>query len=78
MPGRTLDRRALTFAYTPVEDATGYRDVWAKLLNHLQAVIAKPVVGSPVRSNAAQIEAMCARLLHPVGLNSGSTPLAVN
>ncbi len=73
-----LDPDTLIFAYTPVEDPSVYRGVWADFLDHMEKVIGKKVVFFPVQSNAAQIEAMRSGRLHVAGFNTGSNPLAVN
>lgn len=69
---------SLIFAYTPVEDPSVYRDVWAGFLSYMEEITGKRVTFFPVQSNAAQIEAMRSGRLHVAGFNTGSTPLAVN
>jgi phosphonate transport system substrate-binding protein len=75
---QVLDPQTLIFAYTPVEDPAQFREVWAGFLEHLSAIVDRPVRFFPVQSNAAQIEAMRAGRLHVGGFNTGSVPLAVN
>lgn len=77
-PARWIDPRRLVFAYTPVEDPSVYRDVWAGFIEHLEMTTGKSVDFFPVQSNAAQLEAMRAGRLHVAAFNTGSTPLAVN
>ena len=72
-----VDPSMLVFAYTPVEDPAVYADVWKPFLDHMAAVTGKQVEFFPVKSNAAQIEAMRAGRLHVAGFNTGSNPLAV-
>lgn len=72
------DPDTLVFAYTPVEDPSVYREVWAGFLDHLAEVTGKTVRFFPVQSNSAQLEAMRAGRLHVSGFNTGSVPVAVN
>ncbi len=72
-----IDPDTLIFAYTPVEDPSVYREVWAEFLDHMAEVTGKDVQFFPVQSNAAQIEAMRAGRLHVAGFNTGSNPIAV-
>ena len=72
-----VDPSMLVFAYTPVEDPAVYADVWKPFLDHMSEVTGKQVEFFPVKSNAAQIEAMRAGRLHVAGFNTGSNPLAV-
>ncbi|MGF1503484.1 MAG: phosphate/phosphite/phosphonate ABC transporter substrate-binding protein [Paracoccaceae bacterium] len=72
-----IDPDTLIFAYTPVEDPSVYREVWAEFLDHMAEVTGKDVQFFPVQSNAAQIEAMRAGRLHGAGFNTGSNPIAV-
>ncbi len=73
-----VDPDTLVFAYTPVEDPSMYRDVWADFLEHMEEVTGKEVRFFPVQSNSAQLEAMRAGRLHVSGFNTGSVPVAVN
>lgn len=72
-----IDPNTLVFAYTPVEDPAVYAEVWADFLDHMADVTGKNVQFFPVKSNAAQIEAMRAGRLHVAGFNTGSNPIAV-
>ena len=76
--GQWVNPSTLIFAYTPVEDPSVYRDVWAGFLDNLSKKIGKKVQFFAVQSNAAQIEAMRAGRLHVAGFNTGSNPIAVN
>ena len=76
-PAEQIDPDTLIFAYTPVEDPSVYREVWAEFLDHMAEVTGKDVQFFPVQSNAAQIEAMRAGRLHVAGFNTGSNPIAV-
>jgi phosphonate transport system substrate-binding protein len=60
-----------------VEDPAVYADVWAGFIAHMEKVTGKKVQFFPVRTNAAQLEAMRAGRLHIAGINTGSNPLAV-
>ena len=77
-PNEWINPDTLVFAYTPVEDPSVYKNVWAEFLEHLSAVTGKNVEFFSVQSNAAQLEAMRAGRLHVTGFNTGSVPLAVN
>lgn len=72
-----IDPNTLVFAYTPVEDPAVYAEAWADFLDHMADVTGKNVQFFPVKSNAAQIEAMRAGRLHVAGFNTGSNPIAV-
>ena len=72
-----INTDTLVFAYTPVEDPSVYRDVWAGFLDHMERVTGKVVRFFPVQSNSAQLEAMRAGRLHVSGFNPGSVPVAV-
>ena len=76
-PAEQIDPDTLIFAYTPVEDPSVYREVWAEFLDHMAEATGKDVQFFPVQSNAAQIEAMRAGRLHVAGFNTGSNPIAV-
>ncbi|MEN9229417.1 MAG: phosphate/phosphite/phosphonate ABC transporter substrate-binding protein [Thermostichus sp. DG02_5_bins_236] len=77
-PKEWVDPDTLVFAYTPVEDPSTYKELWADFIDHLAKVTGKNIEFFSVQSNAAQLEAMRAGRLHVSGFNSGSVPLAVN
>lgn len=76
-PADQVDPETLIFAYTPVEDPAVYAEVWAGFLDHMSEVTGREVQFFPIRSNAAQLEAMRAGRLHVSGFNTGSNPIAV-
>jgi phosphonate transport system substrate-binding protein len=77
-PSQFVNPDTLIFSYTPVEDPSVYRDVWAEFLDHMAEVTGKRIEFFAVDSNAAQLEAMRAGRLHVAGFNTGSNPFAVN
>jgi len=77
-PSQWVDPDTLIFAYTPGRDLAVYREAWSNFLEHMEKVTGKKVLYFPAPSNTAQIEAMRSGRLHVAGVNTGSSPLAVN
>lgn len=76
--GDFLDPSTLIFTYAPTEDPAVYQDAFADFMAYLSELTGKEVQYFPVRSYAAQIEAMRAGRLHVSGFSAGSVEDAVN
>jgi phosphonate transport system substrate-binding protein len=76
--GRYSDPSTLVFTYAPTEDPAVYQDAFGEFIDHLSELTGRPVVYFPVRSYAAQIEAMRAGRLHVAGFAAGSVEEGVN
>lgn len=68
----------LVFSYTPVEDPSVYKDVFADFMRHLAKKTGKPVEWYGANSYAGQLEAMRAGRLHVAGISTGPTVFGVN
>ncbi len=73
-----LDPSTLIFTYAPTEDPAVYQDVFGEFMDYLSELTGKPVQYFPVRSYAAQIEAMRAGRLHVAGFAAGAVQEGVN
>lgn len=76
--GRYSDPSTLVFTYAPTEDPAVYQDAFGEFIAYLSEMTGKQVVYFPVRSYAAQIEAMRAGRLHVAGFAAGSVEEGVN
>ena len=76
--GKYSDPSTLVFTYAPTEDPAVYQDAFAEFIAYLSELTGKQVVYFPVRSYAAQIEAMRAGRLHVAGFAAGSVEEGVN
>jgi phosphonate transport system substrate-binding protein len=70
--------RTLVFNYAPTEDPAVYLDVFQEFTDYLSELTGLRAVYYPVRSYAAQIEAMRAGRLHVAGFAAGAVQEAVN
>jgi phosphonate transport system substrate-binding protein len=77
-PSQWSDPSTLVFTYAPTEDPAVYQDAFGEFLDHLAEKTGKRVVYFPVRSYAAQIEAMRAGRLHVSGFAAGAVQESVN
>jgi phosphonate transport system substrate-binding protein len=77
-PRTWKDPATLVFAFTPVEDAAVYQNVFRPFTDYLSQCTGKRVAYYPVQSNTAQIEAMRTGRLHIAGFSTGPTGFAVN
>jgi len=77
-PKKWRDPATLVFAYTPVEDAAVYQNIFKPFTDYLAQCTGKRVVYYPVQSNSAEIEAMRSGRLHVAGFSTGPTGFAVN
>lgn len=77
-PAQLTDPEELIFSYTPLEDPAVYVGVWDGFLKHMEKVTGRRVRFFQVQSYAAQMEALRSGRLHIAGVNTGSTPVAVN
>ena len=68
----------LAFTYPPLEDSFEYKEAFTDFQNFLAKKTGKRVAYYPIRSNAAEIEAMRSGRLHIAGFSSGPTCFAVN
>ncbi len=73
-----LDPPVLIFTYAPTEDPAVYQGVFVEFMDYLSELTGKQVQYFPVRSYAAQIEAMRAGRLHVAGFAAGSVQEGVN
>ncbi|MEX2500817.1 MAG: phosphate/phosphite/phosphonate ABC transporter substrate-binding protein [Trueperaceae bacterium] len=73
-----LDPSTLIFTYAPTEDPAVYQDVFGEFMDYLSEMTGKPVQYFPVRSYAAQVEAMRAGRLHVAGFAAGAVQEGVN
>lgn len=73
-----LDPSTLIFTYAPTEDPAVYQDVFGEFMDYLSDLTGKPVQYFPVRSYAAQVEAMRAGRLHVAGFAAGAVQEGVN
>lgn len=73
-----VDPPTLIFTYAPTEDPAVYQGVFEEFMAYLSDLTGKPVQYFPVRSYAAQIEAMRAGRLHVAGFAAGSVQEGVN
>ncbi len=73
-----LDPGTLIFTYAPTEDPAVYQGVFVEFMDYLSELTGKQVQYFPVRSYAAQIEAMRAGRLHVAGFAAGSVQEGVN
>jgi phosphonate transport system substrate-binding protein len=73
-----LNPRTLIFTYAPTEDPAVYQDAFSDFLDYLSEKTGRNVTYFPVRSYAAQIEAMRAGRLHVAGFSAGATQEGVN
>ncbi len=76
--GNYSDPSTIVFTYAPTEDPAVYQDVFGEFIAYLSELTGRPVVYFPVRSYAAQIEAMRAGRLHVAGFAAGSVEEGVN
>ncbi|PSP18566.1 phosphate/phosphite/phosphonate ABC transporter substrate-binding protein [Halobacteriales archaeon QH_10_67_13] len=77
-PGDQLDPDTIEFSVVPTEDPDAYGDIWAPLVENMEAETGRSVTVNPLDSSAAQIEAMRADRLHVTGFSTGTVPFAVN
>jgi phosphonate transport system substrate-binding protein len=77
-PSQWLDPDTLIFTYAPTEDPAVYQDAFSEFMDYLAEMTGKEVIYFPVRSYAAQIEAMRAGRLHVSGFAAGAVQEAVN
>ncbi len=77
-PRRWRDPSTFVWAFSPVEDAAVYANLFKPFTDHLEVCTGKRVVYHPVQSNSAQIEAMRSGRLHFAGFAAGATGFAVN
>jgi len=77
-PRRLRDPSTLVWAFSPVEDAAVYANLFRPFTEHLESCTGKRVVYFPVQSNSAQIEAMRSGRLHVAGFAAGATGFGVN
>lgn len=77
-PADWLDPSTLIFTYAPTEDPAVYQDAFGDFMDYLSELTGKDVQYFPVRSYAAQIEAMRAGRLHVAGFSAGSVAEGVN
>ncbi|MDZ7801735.1 MAG: phosphate/phosphite/phosphonate ABC transporter substrate-binding protein [Trueperaceae bacterium] len=73
-----LDPSTLIFTYAPTEDPAVYQDAFGEFMDYLSERTGRSVQYFPVRSYAAQIEAMRAGRLHVSGFSAGAVQDAVN
>lgn len=76
--GEFGDPSTLIFTYAPTEDPAVYQGAFAEFMDYLSEKTGKDVQYFPVRSYAAQIEAMRAGRLHVAGFSAGSVSEGVN
>ncbi len=77
-PAKLSDPSTLVFSYAPTEDPAVYQDAFSEFLDYLAEMTGKKVTYFPVRSYAAQIEAMRAGRLHVSGFAAGAVQESVN
>ncbi len=77
-PRRWRDPSTFVWAFSPVEDAAVYANLFKPFTDHLEVCTGKRVVYHPVQSNSAQIEAMRSGRLHFAGFAAGAVGFAVN
>jgi phosphonate transport system substrate-binding protein len=77
-PGQWLSPSTLIFTYAPTEDPAVYQGAFAEFMDYLSELTGLPVQYFPVRSYAAQIEAMRAGRLHVAGFAAGAVQEGVN
>jgi phosphonate transport system substrate-binding protein len=75
---RWLRPSTLIFTYAPTEDPAVYQGAFAEFMEYLSELTGLPVQYFPVRSYAAQIEAMRAGRLHVAGFAAGAVQEGVN
>lgn len=73
-----LTPSTLIFTYAPTEDPAVYQDVFGEFMDYVSELTGLPVQYFPVRSYAAQIEAMRAGRLHVAGFAAGAVQEGVN
>jgi phosphonate transport system substrate-binding protein len=76
--GQWLSPPTLIFTYAPTEDPAVYQGAFAEFMDYLSELTGLPVQYFPVRSYAAQIEAMRAGRLHVAGFAAGAVQEGVN
>ena len=76
--GNYSDPSTLVFTYAPTEDPAVYQGAFQEFIDYLSELTGRPVQYFPVRSYAAQIEAMRAGRLHVAGFAAGSVEEGVN
>jgi phosphonate transport system substrate-binding protein len=77
-PSRWLSPSTLIFTYAPTEDPAVYQGAFAEFMDYVSELTGLPVRYFPVRSYAAQIEAMRAGRLHVAGFAAGAVQEGVN
>lgn len=73
-----LRPNVLVFTYAPTEDPAVYQGAFQEFMDYLMQMTGLPVLYFPVRSYAAQIEAMRAGRLHVAGFAAGAVQEGVN
>lgn len=73
-----LRPNVLVFTYAPTEDPAVYQGAFQEFMDYLMEMTGLPVLYFPVRSYAAQIEAMRAGRLHVAGFAAGAVQEGVN
>ena len=77
-PSQYVRPSTLVFTYAPTEDPAVYQGAFAEFMDYLSEKTGLPVQYFPVRSYAAQIEAMRAGRLHVAGFAAGAVQEGVN
>jgi len=77
-PAEWIEPSVLVFTYAPTEDPAVYQGAFAEFMDYLSEMTGLEVLYFPVRSYAAQIEAMRAGRLHVAGFSAGSVQEGVN
>ncbi|WP_245418559.1 phosphate/phosphite/phosphonate ABC transporter substrate-binding protein [Cohaesibacter intestini] len=77
-PNALKDPKTLVWAYTPIEDAAIYADLFKPFTRHLAKCVGRQIVYYPVQSEIAQVRAFANGRLHFAGFATGATVAAVN
>lgn len=77
-PSALKDPKTLVWAYTPIEDAAIYADLFKPFTSHLAQCVGRQIVYYPVQSEIAQVRAFAHGRLHFAGFATGATVSAVN
>ena len=77
-PSKYINPYTLVFGTNPIHSFIFYEEAQNSFIKHMEKVTGKHVVFFPYQTNAAQLEAMDAGMLHIAGLNTGSVPTAIN
>ena len=77
-PSKFISPYTLVFGTNPIHSFIFYEEAKNSFIKHMEKVTGKHVVFFPYQTNAAQLEAMDAGMLHIAGLTTGSVPTAIN